>query len=366
MNTTFFLFSYIKIVACHDKLINMYKFVKPLLFSLNPELAHDLTLSLLRYAGDLGIVKALMPPHIKDPVNLLGCEFPNRVGLSAGLDKNASSVMGFVGLGFGFIEVGTVTPLPQNGNPKPRMFRINEYESIINRMGFNNNGLNALVDTLKKLRNNRLNIPIGINIGKNKNTPTSEAVNDYLTCLEGVAPYADYISINLSSPNTPNLRDLQFGEPLEKLLIALAQRRDELSESLNKHIPLLVKVAPDMLRDDLLNVADQLVRQNIDGIIATNTTIDKSSINKHPLSFESGGLSGEVLFERSTKIVSDLSSHLGDEIVIIGVGGINSPLHAVEKIKAGAHLVQLYSGLIYQGPSLIRNSAREIKNILNK
>ena len=168
-----------------------------------------------------------------------------------------------------------------------------------------------------------------------------EAVNDYLTCLEGVATYADYISINLSSPNTPNLRDLQFGEPLEKLLVALAQRRDELSESLDKHIPLLVKVAPDMLRDDLLNVADQLVRQNIDGIIATNTTIDKSSINKHPLSCESGGLSGEVLFERSTKIVSDLSSHWGDEIVIIGAGGINSPQHAVEKIKAGAHLVQL-------------------------
>lgn len=363
MNTTFLGISYTKFALCHDKIRLMYKFLRPLLFSLNPELAHDLTLGILRYAGELGIIKALMPSQINDPINLMGCEFTNRVGLSAGLDKNATSVQGLAALGFGFIEVGTVTPIPQIGNPKPRMFRINEHQAIINRMGFNNNGLEILVKTLSKLRNKKLNIPLGVNIGKNKNTPTSEAINDYLICLDGVAPYADYISINLSSPNTPNLRDLQFGEPLEKLLGAIVQRRNELSESLDKFIPLLVKVAPDMTNEDLLKVADELVRQKIDGIIATNTTVDRSVVDKHPLSTESGGLSGEVLFEKSTKIVSVLSSHLGDELVIIGVGGINSPSQAVEKIKAGAHLVQLYSGLIYQGPGLIRSSAKAIKNI---
>jgi dihydroorotate dehydrogenase len=283
-------------------------------------------------------------------------------------------------LGFGFIEVGTVTPKAQPGNDKPRMFRLAEHEAIINRMGFNNQGLDALTRRVTALRQSGLSVPLGINIGKNKITSAEQAASDYTQCLTQVAHLADYVTINLSSPNTPGLRDLQFGDELQKLLVAIVDKRSELADQSGRLTPLLVKIAPDMARDDLLSVADQLHANGIDGIIATNTTIDKTSVKGSDHCDEAGGLSGSVLFEKSTEIVSTLSQHFrsgshirsgshsgsghasANDMVIVGVGGINSPAQAVEKIAAGADLVQLYSGLIYQGPSLIRQSALAIRD----
>ena len=338
----------------------MYKQLRPLLFSLNPEVAHDLTLGLLGVAGYSGLAKRLLPAPIDDPIELLGCRFSNRVGLAAGLDKNAACVKGMEALGFGFIEVGTVTPKPQPGNDKPRMFRLSEHEAIINRMGFNNQGLSVLTQRVAAIRKSGLSCPLGINIGKNKLTTAEHAADDYTQCLTAVAHLADYVTINLSSPNTPGLRDLQFGDELQKLLTAIVSKRSELADQSGRRVPLLVKIAPDMAHDDLLSVADQLQANGIDGIIATNTTIDKQTVKGHEHCDEAGGLSGRVLFEKSTEIVATLSQHLGNEMVIVGVGGINSPEQAVAKIAAGADLVQLYSGLIYQGPSLIRQSASAI------
>ena len=358
----------------------MYKQIRPLLFSINPEVAHDLTLSLLGAAGNSGLAKRLLPAPVEDPVELLGCRFTNRVGLAAGLDKNAACVKGMAALGFGFIEVGTVTPKAQPGNDKPRMFRLAEHEAIINRMGFNNQGLDALTQRVTALRQSGLSVPLGINIGKNKITSAEQAASDYTQCLTQVAHLADYVTINLSSPNTPGLRDLQFGDELQKLLVAIVDKRSELADQSGRLTPLLVKIAPDMARDDLLSVADQLHANGIDGIIATNTTIDKTSVKGSDHCDEAGGLSGSVLFEKSTEIVSTLSQHFrsgspirsgshsgsshasANDMVIVGVGGINSPAQAVEKIAAGADLVQLYSGLIYQGPSLIRQSALAIRD----
>ena len=340
----------------------MYKQLRPLLFSLNPEVAHDLTLGLLSVAGNIGLAKCLLPAPIDDPIELLGCRFSNRVGLAAGLDKNAACVKGMAALGFGFIEVGTVTPKPQPGNDKPRMFRLSEHEAIINRMGFNNQGLSALTQRVAAIRKSGLSCPLGINIGKNKLTSAEQAADDYTQCLTAVAHLADYVTINLSSPNTPGLRDLQFGDELQKLLTSIVTKRSELADQSGRRVPLLVKIAPDMAHDDLLSVADQLQANGIDGIIATNTTIDKQSVKGHAHCDEAGGLSGSVLFEKSTEIVATLSQHLGNEMVIVGVGGINSPEQAVAKIAAGADLVQLYSGLIYQGPSLIRQSAIAIRD----
>jgi dihydroorotate dehydrogenase len=270
-------------------------------------------------------------------------------------------------LGFGFIEVGTITPKAQPGNDKPRMFRLPEYEAIINRMGFNNLGLNSLIANVSALQSKGITCPLGINIGKNKLTPADQAANDYIQCLEGVADLfdaglANYVTINLSSPNTPGLRDLQFGDELKKLLEAIVGKREQLAGQRGRSIPLLVKIAPDMAKDDLLSVADQLVHHGIDGVIATNTTIDKSSVADSPYANEAGGLSGSVLFDKSTQVVSDLRKHLGNAMVIIGVGGINSSAQAVEKMAAGADLVQIYSGLIYQGPSLVRQSAKAIRD----
>jgi len=339
----------------------MYKLIRPLLFSLDPERAHDLTLRGLRLAGDSGLAGMMMPARVDDPTELLGLRFPNRVGLSAGLDKNATAIRGMASLGFGFLEVGTVTPMPQAGNPKPRMFRLTEQQAIINRMGFNNAGLEALIARVKAVRQAGIDCPLGINIGKNKQTLAADAVNDYLQCLIAAAPFADFITINLSSPNTPGLRDLQFGDELSALLTKLTQARSEFAEQQGKRVPLLVKIAPDMADVDLLAVADQLVEQGIDGIIATNTTIDKRSVDGHLHGQQSGGLSGQVLFERSTEVVAKLANHLNKEIAIIGVGGIHSGEQAAAKIAAGADLVQIYSGLIYQGPGLVRDAAKAIR-----
>lgn len=348
----------------------MYKVLRPLLFSLDPERSHDLTLGLLKLTGNTGLLKCVMPKAIEDPIELLGCQFRNRVGLAAGLDKNAACIKGMAALGFGFIEVGTVTPKAQSGNDKPRMFRLPEHEAIINRLGFNNQGLDALVSRMTALRSSGVDIPVGVNIGKNKLTSAADAANDYIQCLSAVADLydaglANYVTINLSSPNTPGLRDLQFGDELDRLLGVIVTRRKQLADQRGRAIPLLVKIAPDMARDDLLSVADQLVRHGIDGVIATNTTIDKASVTASPYAEEAGGLSGNVLFDRSTEVVASLAKHLQGELVIVGVGGINSPAQAVTKIQAGADLVQIYSGLIYQGPQLIRASAVAIRQALS-
>ncbi|MDG2471847.1 MAG: quinone-dependent dihydroorotate dehydrogenase [Pseudomonadales bacterium] len=339
----------------------MYKLIRPLLFSLDPERAHDLTMSSLGLAGNSGLAGRLMPARVEDPLELLGLQFPNRVGLSAGLDKNGTAIRGMASLGFGFLEVGTVTPKPQSGNLKPRMFRLVEQQAIINRMGFNNNGLDALITRVKAVRQSGIDCPLGINIGKNKLTSAAGAVNDYLQCITAVAPLADYITINLSSPNTPGLRDLQFGDELAALLAQVTQARSEFAEREGKRVPLLVKIAPDMADTDLLNVADQLIEQGIDGIIATNTTIDKRLVEGHPYGHQAGGLSGQVLFERSTEVVAKLADHIDGQIAIIGVGGIHSGEQAAAKIAAGADLVQIYSGLIYQGPRLVRDAATAIR-----
>lgn len=334
----------------------LYKFIRPLLFALDPERAHHLTLSTLQMS--VAPLSRLLPARVADPVEIMGVSFANRVGLAAGLDKDGRCMQGLQSLGFGFIEIGTVTPLAQPGNPKPRMFRLVPEQSIINRMGFNNDGLDALLPRLLRLKQHPLQVPLGINLGKNKITPAEHALNDYLTGLNAVYPYADYITINLSSPNTPGLRDLQFGEPLNRLLSALSVRREELAARHTVHRPILVKIAPDMARDDLLEVADSLLRFGIDGIIATNTTIDRSAVASSKHAAESGGLSGAVLFDRSTEVVRLLAEHLQGEITIVGVGGIDSADKAIAKLEAGADLLQLYSGLIYQGPGLVGDCAR--------
>ena len=339
----------------------MYKLIRPLLFSLDPERAHDVTMSSLRLAGNSGLADRLMPGRVEDPLEILGLQFPNRVGLSAGLDKNGTAIRGLASLGFGFLEIGTVTPKPQAGNPKPRMFRLTEHQAIINRMGFNNSGLDALINRVKHVRQSGIDCPLGINIGKNKLTSAADAVNDYLQCIAAAAPLADYITINLSSPNTPGLRDLQFGDELAALLAKVAQARTEFAEREGKRVPLLVKIAPDMADADLLSVADQLIEQGIDGIIATNTTTDKRLVEDHRHGQQAGGLSGQVLFERSTEVVAKLADHIDGQIAIIGVGGIHSGEQAAAKIAAGADLVQIYSGLIYQGPRIVRDTAKAIR-----
>ncbi len=342
----------------------MYSLARPLLFQLSPELAHDVTLTALKLAGQpplLPLLRAMLPTPVDDPFELFGCRFANRVGLAAGLDKDAAAVPGLAALGFGFVEVGTVTPLAQPGNPKPRMFRLAEHDAIINRMGFNNHGLLALVAAVSRHRQRGIDVPLGINIGKNKLTPAEQAADDFVQCLLMVAGLADYVTVNLSSPNTPGLRDLQFGEQLDSLLAALGQARQQLRES-GADVPLLVKLAPDMARDDLLSVVDRLVAAGIDGVIATNTTIERDAVRGAAHADETGGLSGAPLAERATEVVATLAGHLQGAIAIVGVGGIDSAERALEKIQAGADLVQLYSGLIYQGPSLVGAAAQAIRD----
>ena len=340
----------------------MYKLVRPLLFSLDPELSHRLTMALLSAAGDSGLADRLLPARVDDPVDLMGCRFANRIGLAAGLDKDGECVRGMAALGFGFVEIGTVTPLPQDGNDKPRLFRLPEHEAIINRMGFNNAGLVAMAERVRRLRQRELTVPLGINIGKNKLTPPERAADDYLQGLAMAAELADYVTINLSSPNTPGLRDLQFGEQLDALLTALSAARAELAERQDRRLPMLVKLAPDMAGDDLLSVADRLVAHGIDGVIATNTTIDRQQVADSRHADEAGGLSGRVLFERSTEVVRNLAEHLAGELAIVAVGGVGSAEQAVEKMEAGADLVQIYSGLIYRGASLVGQSAAAVRD----
>ncbi|GGY05458.1 dihydroorotate dehydrogenase (quinone) [Litchfieldella qijiaojingensis] len=335
----------------------MYALARSLLFRLDPETAHGVTLSALDTAHRLGLVARLAGgTRVDDPVELMGLRFPNRVGLAAGLDKNADHLDALGALGFGFVEVGTVTPRPQDGNPRPRLFRLPQRRAIINRMGFNNAGVDHLV---ARVRESRYDGVIGINIGKNLTTPVERAVDDYLICLDRVHAHAHYITVNISSPNTPGLRNLQFGEHLDELLGALREEASRLDRNSGRRVPLTVKIAPDMTADEVVLVARALNANAIDGVIATNTTVSREAVAGLPHADEQGGLSGAPVFEASNAVIRELRRHL-PSMPIIGVGGIESGETAVAKCQAGADLVQLYSGFVYRGPALVRECARAL------
>ena len=329
----------------------MYSFLRPLLFKADPETSHHLALSALHSAYRLGV----LPNVVRDtrptrPTRLMGLDLPNPVGLAAGLDKNGAYIDALAALGFGFIEVGTVTPRPQGGNPKPRLFRLPEHRAVINRMGFNNLGIDVL---LENVRNSRYNGVLGINIGKNADTPMEQAASDYLIGLEKAYAYAGYIAVNISSPNTKNLRDLQGGGELAALLGRLKDKQLALS-SQGRYVPLAVKIAPDLDEAQVAEIARVVVETEMDGVIATNTTVDKSLLGSHPLAGEQGGLSGLPVREKSNRVLAQLVRELDGRLPVIGVGGIVSGADAAEKMRLGATAVQVYSGLVYGGPALVR------------
>lgn len=326
---------------------------RKLLFCLDPELAHTVTLQGLKFLHFINIVKDFISP-VSNPVELMGLTFANPVGLAAGLDKNGDYIDALADLGFGFLEVGTITRKPQLGNPKPRLFRLEKQQAIINRMGFNNKGVDYLVERLKKIKYQGI---LGINIGKNKDTPVEQAVDDYLYLFRRVAAYASYITVNISSPNTEGLRSLQHGELLTHLLRTLKAEQALFFNHEKKYVPLVVKIAPDLITDELNAIADILLAEKIDGVIATNTTLSREGVEDSPFAQEVGGLSGKPLLHRSTGIIKQLHVKLADNIPIIGCGGVFSAQDAQEKINAGAKLVQVYSGLIYQGPGLVEECA---------
>ena len=329
-----------------------YPIVRPALFKLDPERAHELTFQQLRFMNGTPLELFYRQNLPSRPVTCMGLTFKNALGLAAGLDKNAECIDAFAAMGFGFVEVGTVTPRAQAGNDKPRMFRLVEAGGIINRMGFNNLGVDHLVENVKKARFNGV---LGINIGKNKDTPVEQGKEDYLICMEKVYAHAGYIAINISSPNTPGLRSLQYGEALDDLLSSIKQKQKELENRHLKYVPLAVKIAPDLSEEELIQVADSLMRHQIDGVIASNTTLDRSLVSGLKHAEEAGGLSGRPVQSRSTAVIQRLSQELQGRLPIIGVGGIDSLTAAREKIAAGATLVQIYSGFIYQGPGLIKD-----------
>ncbi len=338
----------------------MYGIVRELLFRLPPETAHNLTLSSLDMAGKLGLLKAFITEPEPLPVRVMGLGFPNPVGLAAGLDKNADHLDALGALGFGFIEVGTVTPLAQPGNPKPRMFRLPEHQAIINRMGFNNHGLEHLLGRVDKRRYTGV---LGINVGKNKATPNEESESDYRRGIAAVYAHADYITVNVSSPNTPGLRDLQFGDSLKGLMHAIKDEQARCEKEYGRYVPLAVKIAPDMDDDGIRFVAAALKESGLDGVIATNTTISRDAVAGHRYAEEAGGLSGAPVREPSTRVIKALYAELGETLPIIGVGGITDGDSAAEKIRAGAKLVQVYTGFIYRGPALIRESVEAIRRL---
>jgi dihydroorotate dehydrogenase len=335
----------------------MYSLIRRLLFCLPTEMSHYLSLAAVSCLEKCGLSRLLVTSVEDNPRMVMGIEFPNPVGLAAGLDKDAKHINGLAALGFGFIEVGTVTPVAQPGNPQPRLFRLPEAEAIINRMGFNNLGVEHL---LEQVRASGFKGVLGINIGKNKDTPADKAVDDYLLCLRAVYPYASYVTVNLSSPNTPGLRDLQFGQPLIDLLAALKSAQSRLAEQHGKYVPMAVKIAPDMAEEDIRTVAEVFVEQGMDGVIATNTTIARDAVKGLPHGDEAGGLSGAPVRDSSTQVIKILADALQGRLPIIGVGGIADGTAAAEKIAAGASLVQLYTGFIYRGPALIAEAASAI------
>jgi len=335
----------------------MYSLARELLFKLSPETSHELSIDLIGAGGRLGLNGLLTKAPASLPVSVMGLEFPNPVGLAAGLDKNGDAIDGFAQLGFGFVEIGTVTPRPQPGNPKPRLFRLPEAEAVINRMGFNNQGVDHL---LARVQAAKFKGVLGINIGKNFDTPVERAVDDYLTCLDKVYAHASYVTVNVSSPNTPGLRSLQFGDSLKELLEALRRRQEDLTQEHGKRVPLAIKIAPDMSDEETALVASALLGADMDAVIATNTTLSREGVEGLAHADEAGGLSGAPVRDKSTHIVKVLAGELSGRLPIIAVGGITEGGHAAEKIAAGASLVQIYSGFIYKGPALIREAVDAI------
>ena len=342
-----------------------YPLARRFLFGLDAEVAHDLTMTALARTQNTPLALAYSSRPVDDPVALAGLRFPNRVGMAAGLDKNAHCIDGLAAMGFGFVEVGTVTPLAQPGNAKPRMFRLPQAHALINRLGFNNDGLDAFIANVKrsKVRQSSTAAPLvlGLNIGKNAATPIENAVDDYLICLNGVYPHADYVTVNISSPNTKNLRALQSDDALDALLGQLAERRETLAKQHNKRVPLFVKIAPDLDDTQVEVIAATLKRHGMDGVVATNTTLSREAVSGQRHAIEAGGLSGSPVLVASNRVISQLRAALGSGFPIIGVGGVMSGADAVSKISAGADVVQIYTGLIYQGPALVTEAANMIK-----
>lgn len=335
----------------------LYSLLRPLLFRFDAETAHEQTLAMLDQAHKLRLSALTCQSAARKPVQAMGLTFPNAVGLAAGLDKNGAHIDALAALGFGFIEIGTVTPRPQPGNPKPRLFRLPEHQAIINRMGFNNLGVDTLLDNVRRCKFQGV---LGINIGKNAATPIENAADDYLACLDKVYAYASYVAVNISSPNTKNLRQLQEGDELGRLLAQLKQRQQALADKHGRHVPLALKIAPDLDDDQVIAIARLLTEHRIDGVIATNTTLSREAVAGHPLADQAGGLSGAPVKDRSTTVIRKLAKELDGALPIIGVGGILSGRDAVEKLDVGASLVQVYSGLIYRGPALVAECANAI------
>lgn len=341
-------------------LFNAYPLARAALFSLDAEKAHDVTLQRLKQAYDCPQLRRFFPAVQSRNRRLMGLTLRNPVGLAAGLDKNGAYIDALAALGFGFVEVGTVTPLPQDGNPKPRLFRLPRANALINRFGFNNHGLDAFIANVQRSRFRSEGGILGLNIGKNARTPMENAVDDYLKCLDGVYPHADYVTVNISSPNTANLRNLQAGDDLGRLLHSLQQRREHLADRHGRRVPIVVKIAPDLNTEQVDAIADLLPRYSMDGVIATNTTLDRSQIQGLPHAEEAGGLSGPPVHALSLAVIRRLRERLGPDTAIIGVGGIDAGVQAREKIEAGADAVQLYTGLIYRGPALIAECVQSI------
>ena len=340
-----------------------YALIRPALFRMDPEDAHELTLDGLARTQNTPLDRLYRQPFVSNPVTLAGLTFPNRVGLAAGLDKNARCIDGLGAMGFGFIEVGTVTPKAQPGNPKPRMFRLPEAQALINRLGFNNDGLDAFIANVKRSHFRHRGRLLGLNIGKNAATPIENATDDYLIALAGVYPHADYVTVNISSPNTKNLRALQSDEALDGLLGALTARREVLAAEHGRRVPMFLKIAPDLDETQIQVIAATLQKHGMDGVIATNTTLARDAVSGLPHANEAGGLSGAPVRDASTRVIRLLREALGPHFPIIGVGGILSGHDAIEKIRAGADLVQVYSGLIYKGPALVTEVASALQQM---
>ncbi|WWO99338.1 MAG: quinone-dependent dihydroorotate dehydrogenase [Candidatus Dasytiphilus stammeri] len=330
----------------------LYNLIRNLLFKFEPEFAHYLVCNYMKFITSTPLKYLINSPNFIKPTHCMGITFKNPIGVAAGLDKNGEYIDALAALGFGYIEIGTVTPQPQLGNQKPRLFRVNEADGFINRMGFNNHGIDQVINNIKKTKFKGI---LGINISKNLSTPIERAKEDYLICMDKIYQYASYIAINISSPNTLDLRTLQYGELFEDLLSSIKQKQGILNNQYQKYVPIVIKISPDLLKAELVKISDSLIRYNIDGVIATNTTIDRSLITNLKYSNENGGLSGLPLHSRSTEIIRILAQQLNERIPIIGVGGINSLISAKEKFLAGAKLLQIYSGLIYKGPKLLKD-----------
>ena len=343
-------------VHCFQAAFYMYSLIKPLLFQFDAEKAHHLTLDNLQRAHRFGLLSHFGNKVMPCPSTLMGLALKNPVGLAAGLDKNGEYIDALAALGFGFIEIGTITPRPQDGNPKPRLFRLPEHQAIINRMGFNNHGVDALIANVKRAKFQGV---LGINIGKNATTPIENAVDDYLTCLTKVYDHASYITVNISSPNTKNLRALQSEDELSKLLGTLKEEQARLQQQRGRYVPMAVKIAPDLNLEEIEAIAQVVTQVEMDGVIATNTTIDKSSLGNHPLAGEAGGLSGLPVRAQSEYVLQHLVHALNGKLPVIGVGGIVAGQDAATKKRLGASAVQIYSGMIYQGPSLVADCVRE-------